>query len=247
MSVFLLVVGICFLLIVFSQVSFFSPVRGWIETVSLSLQRGIIGADITPKTSEIDTLKTENQKLQTKLAKTYLLELENQAFRDQFAKSESNAKKLLPSIVISHRDSDRILLDKGIEDGVKKGVAVVSNDNLVGIVTGVTPHTAQVRLTISTDFSIAAATVKTNAIGVSKGQEDEGILFQNVLLSDSLEVSDFVATKGEEDIKKIGLPPGLIIGKIVSIDKKASALYQTAKIESLIDFTKLRLVFITLE
>jgi rod shape-determining protein MreC len=149
-------------------------------------------------------------------------------------------------MILNHRDSESILLNKGKDDKVTLGLPVIVNDNLVGIVTAVTPHTATIQLPIAKNFSVASQTMKTNALGVSRGQGEDGILFQNVLLSDKLEVADFVATKSESDAKNPGLPPNLIIGKITSIDKKASALYQTAKVESLIDFSKLRTVFILL-
>jgi rod shape-determining protein MreC len=245
-GVFLLVVILSIMLIVFSQFSFFSPIRGFIEMGLISIEQVINGVTQPSDTSSIEKIKTENQKLKTQLAKEYLLIQENQAFRDQFAASEDQAKSLIPAMILNHRDSESILLNKGKDDKVTLGLPVIVNDNLVGIVTAVTPHTATIQLPIAKNFSVASQTMKTNALGVSRGQGEDGILFQNVLLSDKLEVADFVATKSESDAKNPGLPPNLIIGKITSIDKKASALYQTAKVESLIDFSKLRTVFILL-
>lgn len=246
-GVFFLVLLLCVLLIFLSQISFFSPIRGSLEKVLISGMQLVHGETPSSEVSTLEKLKTENQKLKTQLAKEYLLIQENQALHDQFAKSESEAKTLLPATVLSHRDSGSILLDHGAADGVTKNDAVLLNDNLVGIVTAVTPHTATVQLTIAKDFSIASQTVKTNALGVAHGMDTDGILFQNVLLSDSLKPGDFVATKGESNDKQAGLPPNLIVGRIISIDKKASALYQTAKVESLIDFARIRTVFVLLK
>jgi rod shape-determining protein MreC len=172
-SVFFLVLGICLLLILFSQVSFFSPIRGTVEKGLIAIERFIRGGD-SPDGSMIGKLTSENQKLKTELAKQYLLIQENQAFRDQFAKSEDRAKSLLPASVLSFRDSDSKLLDQGKDDGVRIGQAVIVNDNLVGVIVGMTPHTSKMQLTIAKDFSIATQTVKTNALGVSRGQDDGG-------------------------------------------------------------------------
>ena len=102
----------------------------------------------------MEKLKAENQKLQSQLVRHYLLVQENQAFRDQYAKSEATAKSLLPATVLSHRDSDKLLIDQGSANGVKNGQAVVLNDQLVGVIIAVTPHTATVRLVISKDFPL---------------------------------------------------------------------------------------------
>ena len=71
-------------------------------------------------------------------------------------------------------------------------------------------------------------------------------MIKNVVLSDKLTVSDLVLTKGDIDLGR-GYPPDLIVGKIVSVDKKASSLFQSAQVISLVDITRVPIVFIILE
>ena len=86
--------------------------------------------------------------------------------------------------------------------------------------------------------------METNASGVIKGEGGDGMILDEVLLSDSLKKDDLVLTKGNQDLSGVGFPPGLAVGKIASISKNASDLFQKAEVKSSLDFTKLDKVFI---
>ena len=66
----------------------------------------------------------------------------------------------------------------------------------------------------------------------------------NVLLSENIKVGDIVTTKGDITLKRIGYPPDLIVGKIMSVDKNPSSLFQKARVESFVNLNKLYMVFI---
>jgi len=69
----------------------------------------------------------------------------------------------------------------------------------------------------------------------------------NVVLSDSIAVGDYVVTKGDLTIDNSGYPPSLIVGKIISVEKKSSDLFQRGKVKSLVDFSRLSTVFVVLQ
>jgi rod shape-determining protein MreC len=66
----------------------------------------------------------------------------------------------------------------------------------------------------------------------------------NVVLSEKLEKDDLVRTKGDVDERGQGFPPDLIVGKIISVNKQPSALFQSAEVKSLVDFSRLSTVFV---
>ena len=69
-------------------------------------------------------------------------------------------------------------------------------------------------------------------------------VLENVLLSDKLQTGDTVISKGDIGKDGEGFPPGLVVGRIISVNKKASALFQSAEVESLVDVTRLKMVFV---
>ncbi len=202
---------------------------------------------------ELAKLKDENKKLLTDRAEFEKLKQDNQALRDQFQNSTTPTTNLLPAHIIGMPSfvpgvvtPDTLILDKGKSDGIAIGEAVILNDDLAGKISKVSIHTAEVTLVTSPNFSSTATTSQTNALGILKGEGNGDMILDNVLLSDQLKIGDAVITKGEETLDALGIAPNLIIGKIVSVDKKASSLFQTAKIKSLSQVSSASLLFIVL-
>lgn len=196
-------------------------------------------------TSETE-LQKENKKLLLALAKQKEIERENKALRDQFETTNPTPKNLLPAQVIGMKEEE-IVIDKGSAEKVQVGEIVVFKDNLVGKVVTVSAHRAVVELVTHKSISFTAETVNTSALGVIKGKGGNEIFLENVVLSDKLEKNDIVKTKGDLDQKGEGYPPGLVIGRIISVNKKASALFQTGEVQSFIDFSRLQIVFLIIK
>ncbi|MDE2589302.1 MAG: rod shape-determining protein MreC [Patescibacteria group bacterium] len=205
----------------------------------------------TASTAEIQTLKEQNVSLQKKLVKMQMLESDNKALRDQFQTTTLSANSLIPVEVIGMPGSlpgitvpDDIIIGAGEKEGVQKGQAVVYKDQLIGTVVSIAPHVAKVQLMSATNVSFAAKTAKTGALGIVKGQGNGQVEFDNVVLSDTLSVGDMVVTGPNEGETGKGIPPGLVIGEITSVDKKSSNLFQQAHIQVLTDVTRLSEIFL---
>ena len=128
-----------------------------------------------------------------------------------------------------------MIIDKGSTDKIKEGDSIVYKDNLLGKVGKTSPHFSIVYLLNHKGISFTATTTKTEASGIVKGVGDAGIILDNTLLSDKLDQGDTVVTKDQ---------PILVVGKIISVNKKASNLFQSADIKSLVDTQKLKMVFV---
>jgi cell shape-determining protein MreC len=51
-------------------------------------------------------------------------------------------------------------------------------------------------------------------------------------------------TNGDITLSGSGFPPDLVVGKITSVEKKPSSLFQKAEVESFINFSKITAVFV---
>ncbi len=224
-----------------SRLGFLNGLTGFLERATVPLQRVIFGATHSDKWGESAKLKDENSKLASQIVKQSELKRENQALRDQFQTSNPAPRILLPAKIIGNNDGS-LTIDKGRADTLKKGDVVVIKDNLIGKVEKISEHLATVSL-LTSNIIFTAKTAKTGSVGILKGQSN-GMILDNVLLNDHLEKDDLVITKGDEDLYGSGFPPDLVVGKIVSVNKKASNLFQSAEVRSLIDFSKLETVFI---
>lgn len=200
---------------------------------------------------QIAKLNAQNLNLAKKLVDSKKLELDNRALRDQFSTQFPSSHNLLianiigsPSFIPQVSFPESFILDKGEKDGVKVGQAVIYKDNLIGKIIETSSNLSKVNLITASNFSLTVQTLNTESHGVLKGQGGGNMILDNIILSQNLKQDDFVITKGDVDLNSVGVLPNLIVGKIVSINKNQSSLFQTAKVQSLLDFSHLSIVFI---
>ncbi len=246
-SVFPAFLGLFILSVIFfiiSTAGLLGGLTGAFENVTVPLQKAVFGIVHNPQkdTSETSKLREDNIKLTSERAKQKELLKENQALRDQFQTSSPSPRKLLPVKVIGMRGS-QMTIDKGKNHGVEVRAPIVYKDNIIGQVEEASSNVALIGI-ISYGASFTGKTLDSEAQGVVKGQNGS-MLLDNVVLSEKLEKDNLVVTKGDVDNPAgQGIPPGLVVGKIVSVNKKESNLFQTAEIKSLVDFSRLETVFV---
>ncbi len=179
------------------------------------------------------------------------LKKDNIALSDQFKTTYPASSDLLPATVVGAPEfipntspPEQFIIDKGKKDNLVVGLAVIYKNNLVGKIAVVSEHLSVVDLLTKNSFSTPVKTDPAGALGVLRGQGKGTMILDNVLLSETLSKNDLVLTSGSMSQKEVGLPPDLIIGKIISIEKKSSNLFQSARVSSLLDFQKLSKVFV---
>ena len=223
---------------------FHKPIAGVLETLTLPIQKTLFGTIHKPaeNKTDVEKLRDENSHLLVELAKQKELEKENKALRDQFNSSSVSSQNLLPAVIIGTGDGS-FIIDKGSNDGIEKGNVIVVKDNLIGRVVEASSHVSVVHSITKGGVLLSAQTVKTQTVGVIKGM-GENMIFGNVVQSDKLEKGDVVLTKGDVDKNGNGYPPHLVIGKITSVNKRASALFQVAEVRSFVNLSKVEMVFV---
>ncbi len=251
-TVFLIVIFLTFLIILLSNFGITNGITSFFSRILFPIQKSFYQSfGLLFNNQENLKLTEENLdflKIKTDLEK---LEKDNYALRDQFSVQKPEAQNLLPAKVIGFPSfipnvsyPENLILDKGLDDGLKVGNAVLYKDNLVGKITRIDSSKSIVSLITNPNMTLAVKTGSKNAIGLVKGLGGGEMILGNVLLSEPLKNSDIVFTKGDLNIDGVGFPPDLIVGKIISIDKNPSALFQNAEVKSMLDFTKLNIVFV---
>jgi len=250
--VFLILSGLVFGL---SKVGILNPVSSAFQKIITPFQRAsyniINSVTLFGDNSRLKKLETENLALTSMLSDQKKLESENSALSDQFQAPSPKSNTLLPANIVGAPSfipgvstPEIFIVDKGTQDGVKVGEAVVYKNNLLGKITKSNDSLSEVTLVTNTSSSFTAKVSFQDSLGVIKGQGGGEMILDNVLLSDNLKPLDLVLTNGDTSLSGNGYPPDLVVGKIVSVDKKASSLFQRAEVSSFIDFSKITTVFI---
>ncbi len=195
----------------------------------------LITADLYDKLQKIQDNESEIEVLKAKLN---LLQAENRNLRQQLEAPLPPGWDFLPALVLGW---DRyLLIDKGVNDGVKSGMAVVFKEQLIGQVVEASAKTARVRLLTDPDSKVPAKTIK-NSRGLTIGAFGNRLVFSRVLQKEPLTEADLVLTSGEADF-----PPNLVIGKIGLVNSKEGEIYKEAELIPLLDYSKLENVFVVL-
>lgn len=133
-----------------------------------------------------------------------------------------------------------VIIDRGSDDGLRYGMPVVTAQGLVGRIAAVTSSASRVQL-ITDPASIVNVRLKTGQSEVQLVGSITGDLTLEMVPQDiNLAAGDLVLTSG------IGgtFPADILIGQVISTRKIETDIFQTASVQSAVDFTNLRAVLV---
>lgn len=196
---------------------------------------------------KITILTKRNLELEAKMTDYNILKQDNDALKSQFVTSGETTQSLVAAKIIGFQGSSKIpsqfIINAGSAQKIEEGMSVIFGKYLVGKVVVVSQNYSVVTTPFSDKFKVLAKLPETNANGILLGRSDF-MLFDGVVITDTLKKDGVIVTKGEVDSRGIGVVPDLIIGKITSISKNETSPFQSAEVMPLIDYPKLIDVFI---
>jgi rod shape-determining protein MreC len=196
---------------------------------------------------ENEFLKLENQRLRKLNQKAGELQVETVRLRNMLEFKESSKHKLLAAQVIGKETSPffkvmRISIDRG-SSKVKPGMAVVTNDGLVGQIDEVWDKYSDVLLAVDPKSSIDVYIKRNKSRGLLKGTGDSSqyeCKIEYLLKTDEVQVGDVVVTSGMDR----QFPEGVEVGKVSKLRKREFGLFQEAWVQPSVDFSRVRDVFV---
>ena len=114
------------------------------------------------------------------------------------------------------------LLDKGSDDRVRKGMAVVTPLGVVGQVVSVTARSAKVLLITDPNSGVDVLVQRTRARGIVSGSLENGPILKYVKRSEDIQVGDRLITSGLDGI----FPKGMVVGTVIKARKQNLGLFQ---------------------
>ncbi|GAC1369460.1 MAG: hypothetical protein NVSMB39_1300 [Candidatus Saccharimonadales bacterium] len=190
-------------------------------------------------------LEHENANLRQRLAADAETRSDNELLRRQLGLEVAGTLKQVAAEVTTFApDSYRqfVTINKGLNAGIKSGMAVTSEGVLIGTIADVKPASAQIMLINDPEFKLASKDQDTGATGILRGQLGHGLLLDEIGQTDVIKPGDSVTTAG------LGgqIPPGLLIGKVQSVNTRTNVVFQSAQVETEFRVSGLRFVFVVL-
>lgn len=206
---------------------------------------------------DLKNLRAENQRLQTQVDElvhqlTLLreIELENRTLRELLELEEQSPDVLGPqadllSAEIIGRDPSNLLryltIDRGNQDGVEPGMAVITPRGLVGQVREVYPRSAKVVLLTDPSSAVNALVQRSRATGIVEGQTGPNLVMRYLPQTEGIaKPGDLILTSG------LGghFPRRLLIGEITEVRRSDVEMFQEARLRPAVDYDRLEMVIV---
>jgi rod shape-determining protein MreC len=134
--------------------------------------------------------------------------------------------------------SRTIYIDKGENAGIKRDMAVMTADGIVGKVLVVYPSVSQVLLISDQSSGVGALLEKTRLQGVLRGTANGEVVLERVMSDEQVPVGETVLTSGGDQIFPKGLPVGTVskvgAGKDLFLNIKISPAANLSKLEEVL-------------
>ena len=188
-------------------------------------------------TGEIGQLRLKNQELEGQAAEAGRL-----AKLLGFRQAHSNVPMLAAEVIGASADSNSqtIFINRGEHDGIRRNMAVVTPDGVVGKIFEAFSNTAQVLLITDKESGVGALLANTRTHGVVKGTAGPLLWMDYVSTEEKVPAGEEILTSGEDKI----FPKDLRIGTAVSM--KAGFPFQSIDVEPAAHLNRLEEVLVLL-
>jgi rod shape-determining protein MreC len=202
--------------------------------------------DLFATRSENQRLRAENEELEVRRRAYADLEREVAELRALLGFRDEVELSTVPARVIAVAPSNfewTLTIDVGEDGGIERGMAVVAAEGLVGRVLTTTSSASRVLLVVDPNFSVAARSVATSALGLLDGGGSEPLRFAPLDPGQIVDTDDEIVTA---TFPGSAIPSGIPVGRIVAQDERSSRLSAAYDLLPFVDVTRLDHVLVVL-
>ncbi|BAK80890.1 rod shape-determining protein MreC [Candidatus Arthromitus sp. SFB-rat-Yit] len=226
-----------------------NPVQKVIYSVSKYISDTYYGMiHYSELTNKVKELVEENGELKSKIIDYSGLKEENDKLRDVLnLKDRLEDYTFIGANIIGRNDvhSNNYIVDVGMDDGLEKGMIVVANGGLFGMITSVSSNWSIVSPINNGSISIGGIVKRTNGSNgiVKKYKNSVGnyvFKMEYLPIDEDVVEGDIIITSGLGGV----YPYGVVIGEVISIEDDKRNLSKSILIKSHVDFDFVNNLFI---
>ena len=194
-------------------------------------------------------LAAKNAELENQLIEYNRMKDENTRLREMFNYSEAHQNyNYLGCNIVGYSGgniSNGYIIDKGINDGVKKDMIVITPAGLVGKVTKSESNYSIVQTILNENIAVASmveSTRETTGIlqGVTDSKNKNLTILSNIPIDSEIKEGDIILTSGLGGM----YPQEIRIGEVVSVEVDSVGIMKKAIVKPYVEFNKLEELFV---
>ena len=200
--------------------------------------------DVTTLRQKNAELEAENSNLQVQIVElqqqvteaqllSTLVDYERRHVENQYIAASVIARDVSPFM-------HYVIIDRGSDSGLRKGMPVITQQGLVGTISAVTAGAARVQLINDPGSSINVLLQQSDEEAVLNGQITGELEASMISQSATVLPGELVMTSGLGG----NYPANILVGQVLTVRNEASALFQTASVQPAVDFSQLSIVLI---
>jgi rod shape-determining protein MreC len=219
--------------------------QSWLATRYLAIY------ELVRSPGDISTLRQENERLKTEnaLLRSQLIQLQEQ-------QNDYDTLYALLRVARSRPDSDYlaamvigrdpspflryIYINQGSDAGLRRGMPVVTDQGLAGRIIAVSADAAQVQLITDAASAVNVRLPDSEADAMLVGSVTGDVMLEMVPQEFAIQPGELVLTSGLGGT----YPSNILVGQVVSVRRLETALFQSAAIQPVVDFSDLRWVLV---
>lgn len=195
-----------------------APALSFISKPFTSLSQALDGyTNFTTLQSENIQLREENEKLRKWYDAALRLEAENKSLRSLLNLIDDPTRQYLTARVIADPGGNfvrSLLISAGKKDGVRKGLAAITNEGLAGRVTEAGNNSARILMVTDLNSHIPVIVENTRQRAILAGDNTDEAVLRYLPHGSAAEIGSRIVTSGHGGI----LPAGIPVGEIVSAE-----------------------------
>jgi len=183
-------------------------------------------------------LQRENQLLQETA-------LENKRLRELIGFKKTLPYHFIPAAIIGRDPSSwfrTLLIDKGTDNGLRRGAAVMTAQGIVGKVLDAQKTAAKVLLLIDSNSALDILVQRSRAKGIVEGRTEELCELRFVSKTEDIQRGDVIITSGLDEI----IPKGIVVGAVVNVVRNSPGFFQLVEVKPAVDFSRLEEVLVVI-
>jgi rod shape-determining protein MreC len=235
---------------------YFSSASDWFGGSVISVQTWVASRyqaiqSFLTAPQDVATLRSRNAELESELARlqTQVIELQQQVTETQILSalvdfSRANPENTYRAAAVIGRDPSPflhyIIINRGSNDGIRRGMPVVTNQGLIGRVDAVISNGSRVMLITDPASQVNVRLQNSKIEAMLSGSVTGNLSLDMVSQDVTIESGDVVLTSGLGG----GYPPDLLVGQVLNVRKRDYELFQQASVQPVVDFTQLQIVLV---
>ncbi|NLG70799.1 MAG: rod shape-determining protein MreC [Chloroflexi bacterium] len=217
----------------------------WIASRYQAVQNALSAPqDVTRLRMELELLEAENARLEAQI-----IELNQQLEETRVLSAlldfvyDHPQNRHLAARVIGRDPSafmQYVFINRGSDDGLRRGMPVVTQHGLVGRIAAVSSSAARVQLITDPASRINVVLEDSRAAGILVGQITAEVSLDRIPQDADVKVGELILTSGLGG----NYPPNIVVGQVTGVRSRDYDIFKQASVQPIVDFSQLDIVLV---